>query len=53
MIKKEDGKFILYGKDGDKIGTFDTRAKAVAKQISDKMKEKEKANPPENIAGTY
>jgi len=56
MIKKEDGKFIVYDKDGKRLGSYLTRAKAQAKQIVDKSKNRakdESADEPENIAGTY
>lgn len=59
MIKKEDGKFIVYDKDGKRLGSYTTRAKAQAKVIIAKSKDKakdykdESADMPENIAGTY
>lgn len=57
MIKKEDGKFIVY-KDGKRLGSYTTRAKAQAKEIVMKDKDKggkndESVDVPENIAGTY
>ena len=57
MIKKEDGKFIVYDKDGKRLGSYTTRAKAQAKMIvaksKDRAKDDESADVPENIAGTY
>ena len=59
MIKREEGKYVLYSKDGDKLGSHATRAKAVAQEIAIKTKKQhtagttEQADKPTNIAGTY